>query len=121
MGLQIPIAAAVVAAVLCAACAAPTAHWIPYDQVHAKLRRRIGMQPGQLVLACQNMVFVGQIRHETASELDHVVVADGPATYYDNLRGEILQNCNFWYCSKNNEDCDAHCPWREWRCPDPGS
>jgi hypothetical protein len=118
VGLRIPVAAAVMVAVLCTACAAPAARWIPYDQVHAKVRREIGMQRGQLVLACQSMVFVGQKRQE-GSELDETEIADGPATYYDNLRGDTLQDCNYWYCVQNSEDCRANCPWREWRCPHP--
>jgi hypothetical protein len=76
VGLRIPVAAAVMVAVLCTACAAPAARWIPYDQVHAKVRREIGMQRGQLVLACQSMVFVGQKRQE-GSELDETEIASG--------------------------------------------
>jgi len=95
--------------------------WIPMEQVHPRIRRQFGeREPGTVMKSCNGFVFFGDnspglpcgVPHSTCD----IVLADGPAEYYDNRLGVKVQSCNFWYCGKHQKQCRENCPPRQWTC-----
>jgi hypothetical protein len=56
------------------------------------------------------------IQGSPSSETDEIVIADGPAAYFDNTTGEAVADCSYWYCLKHNRECNLQCPVRAWVC-----
>jgi len=108
-----------------AGCATPKSHggkWLSYEQVNPSLRRKIGMEPGDYVKACGRFSNVGQFR--TAKDLqprkpgeyEEIILADGPANFYDRKTGQLVAECGYWSCTRHPRFCSRHCPPREWTC-----
>ena len=92
----------------------PFSAYLEYEQVQPKLRRRLGMRPGDKIESCGALIFAGSIK--TGTEMDEVVIEDGPANYYDNRSGRRVAACGYWNCSRHNAYCAKSCPPKEWTC-----
>jgi hypothetical protein len=102
---------------LCACTISPPApSWIPYKEVHPQVRRKLQMEREDRVLSCNDLVYFGRFRRASARETDEIVIADGPAAYFDNTTGEAVADCSYWYCLKHNRECNLQCPVRAWVC-----
>lgn len=92
---------------------------LPPERVHSKIRAFSHLPEDRRLAACRGLVFVGRTWPSPGSEvaeLDEIVLEDGPEMYFDNRSGRQVANCSYWYCSKNNAECRAGCPPREWSC-----
>jgi hypothetical protein len=97
----------------------PKAKLPPPDRIHSKIRKAAGLAENRTLAVCDRLVFVGEDWPAPGSEpdeLDKIVLADGPASYFDNRSGRKVANCSYWYCTKHNAECDSGCPPREWNC-----
>jgi hypothetical protein len=97
----------------------PRAKLLPPDRIHSKIRKFADLRENRTLAACHRLVFVGEDWPAPGSEpeeLDKIVLADGPALYFDNLSGRKVADCSYWYCTHHNAECDAGCPPREWTC-----
>jgi hypothetical protein len=97
--------------------------WLPYEKIKPSLRREIHMEPDQYVASCGSMINVGQFR--TARDFipvtdpnayEEIVLSDGPSSFYDRRTGELVMECDFWYCTRHSNMCDKYCPPRAWTC-----
>jgi hypothetical protein len=97
----------------------PRAELLPPERVHSKIRKFAQVPENRRLAACRGLVFVGRTWPSPGSEvgeLDEIVLADGPALYFDNRSGRKVADCSYWYCTKHNVECDTGCPPREWTC-----
>ena len=110
------------ALIACSHTQAPTppekARLLPFERIHKNIRKSARLAKGQRMLSCNSLVFLGRT-YPPAGEpdpIDDIIVADGPATYFDNATGAEYARCDFWYCTKHHRYCDTQCPPKRWTC-----
>ena len=94
------------------------ARLLPFEQIHKSIRKSARLAKGERMVSCNSLVFLGRT-YPPAGEPDpnaDIVIADGPATYFDNATGAEYARCDFWYCSKHSRYCNTHCPPKRWTC-----
>jgi len=108
----------VAVAVSCVTAAPPKARLLPFEKIHKKVRKYLELGQGQRLASCGDLVFYGQSYPPFGEydELMAIVLADGPASYFDNRTGKRIAQCGYWYCTNHNNYCDRSCPPREWFC-----
>ena len=94
------------------------ARLLPYEKVHKEIRKYVGLMEGHRLMSCGNLVYVGT-QYPPFGDYDpanEIIIADGPATYFDNRSGRVVAHCDFWYCTKHSDFCIRNCPLKEWKC-----
>lgn len=96
----------------------PAPTLLGFESVHVRIRRELQLQPGDYVESCGKLVFAGPVKQlkPDGSYGEEVVIADGPAAYYDNSSGKLVAECSFWRCFSDNRYCDKYCPPANWKC-----
>jgi hypothetical protein len=123
-------ALALVVVILLTACATGTrprasAKLLPFEAIHTKVRRYVRLEAGYRLPSCGRLVFYGPAYPPPGQSepLETIVIADGPAIYFDNRTGQVFARCDYWHCTKHSRYCQRQCPPREWTCegiaPDP--
>ena len=94
------------------------AQLLSFEQIHKSIQKSLRLTKGQRLISCNSLVFLGRV-YPPAGEPDpmaEIVIADGPATYFDNTTGSEYARCDFWYCTKHARYCDKQCPPKRWTC-----
>lgn len=97
----------------------PRAKLLSPDQVHSRIRRFADLPAERRLASCNGLVFVGRTYPAPGSgveTIDEIVLADGPALYFDNRSGRKIADCSYWFCTRNSALCKARCPLPEWTC-----
>lgn len=94
------------------------ARLLPFEAIHSKVRKYVRLQAAYRLPSCGRLVFYGPAYPPPGQPdpMEDMVIADGPATYFDNRTGRVFARCDYWYCTKHSRFCQRQCPPREWTC-----